>query len=88
VRSLSKLRGRLDLRPFLIGLGIATAAAFGVRALSGLSFWACFAIAAGSMVVNGWLAEWEDNQPGGFNHGVPDAGSTPEDPKSSGIRED
>jgi hypothetical protein len=40
------------------------------------------------MVVNGWLAEWEDNQPGGFNHPARDAGSTPADPKSSRIRED
>jgi len=24
------------------------------------------------MIVNGWLATWEDEQPGGFNNPLPD----------------
>jgi hypothetical protein len=67
---MSKLRG------FLIGLGIATLGAVVIRTFSGLSFLACLAIAVGAMLVNGWVAEWEDNRPGGFNNPTPDDPST------------
>ena len=32
------------------------------------SFWMLWPIAIVAMVINGYLAEWEDNQPGGFNN--------------------
>jgi hypothetical protein len=73
---MSKLREAFCFRHFLIGLGIATVAALAFRALSGLPFWGCLAIAVGAMLVNG-LAEWEDNQPGGFNNPMPDNPSHP-----------
>jgi hypothetical protein len=31
-----------------------------------LSFWITFAITAAALVVNGFIAEWEDRMPGGF----------------------
>ena len=79
-----KLREAFSFRPFLIGLGIATAAALAIKALSGLPFWGCLAIAVGSMLVTGWLAEWEDNQPGGFNDTAPD-NPPATNPKSNGM---
>lgn len=77
---LSKLRGAFSFRHFLGGLGIATVGALILRALSGVPFWVCLVIAFGAMLVNGWLAEWEDNQPGGFNNPLPDDLSSPEQP--------
>jgi hypothetical protein len=35
---------------------------------SSLPFWASFAIVVVAMVLNGVLAEYEDNLPGGFNN--------------------
>lgn len=52
---------------FLAGIAIAALAALAVRALTGLPFWVCFAMAVVALLVNGWLATREDNQPGGFN---------------------
>ena len=53
---------------FFIGLSIAAAVGLVVKWLFGLPFWAAFGLAVFGMVVNGFLAEWEDNQPGGFNN--------------------
>ena len=36
--------------------------------LSGMPFWAAFAIALVGILINGAVAEVEDNQPGGFNN--------------------
>ena len=91
---MSKLGYTISLWPFLIGLGIATVAALGLRAVSGLPLWGCLAIALGAMLINGWVAEWEDNQPGGFNNlttddrATPPHASTPIDPRSNAIRKD
>jgi hypothetical protein len=51
-----------------------------MRAMSRMPYWACLAIVVGSMVVNGWLAEWEDNRPGGFNNPTPDERTAPSAP--------
>jgi hypothetical protein len=53
---------------FLVGTGIAAVVAYAVHALSDLPFWPCFAIAVFGLVVNAWLATWEDELPGGFNN--------------------
>jgi len=42
--------------------------AIALRAFSGLPFWACLAIALFGLLVNGWLATWEDEQSGGFSN--------------------
>ena len=34
-------------------------------------FWVCFLIAEFVLLANGWLATWEDEQPGGFNNPYP-----------------
>jgi hypothetical protein len=58
----------IDWRGFLGGMALATLGGLGIRALSGLPFWGCFLIALFGILVNGWLATWEDEQPGGFNN--------------------
>ena len=65
---MAKRRWSFQLRPFLVGVGIAALAALALSTFSGLSFWACLGIAVMPLLVNGWLADWEDNQPGGFNN--------------------
>jgi hypothetical protein len=84
---MSKLREAFSFRHFLIGLGIATVLALVLRALSGMPFWGCLAIAVTAMLVNGWLAEWEDNQPGGFTNPTPDP-PTPTHPGSNTVTND
>ena len=37
------------------------------QALTSLPSWACFPMVVVAMMLTSWLAEWEDNQPGGFN---------------------
>ena len=56
-------------------LAIATTAALVMRSMSRLPFWVCFLIAEFVLLANGWLATWEDEQPGVFNN--------PHPPKSS-----
>ena len=51
----------------VIGL-IAMALSVGVARLSGLPFWASFAIVTGSILVNGLIATIEDDLPGGFDN--------------------
>lgn len=57
-----------DTTAFLGGMGLVTLGALLLRAISDLPFWACFLMALGGLLVNGWLAAWEDDQPGGFNN--------------------
>ena len=57
-----------DWKGFVGGMAIAALGALGIRAFSRLPFWACFLIALFGLLVNGWLATWEDEQPGGFNN--------------------
>jgi len=57
--------------PALIGLSIATLVGWGFSYISGLSFWIAFAIVIVSMLINGFIAEAEDNAPGGFNNPAP-----------------
>ena len=52
---------------FFGGMALVALLAFGLRALSGMPFWGCFLIALLAILVNGWIATWEDERPGGFN---------------------
>jgi hypothetical protein len=36
-------------------------------------------IVPSALIANGWLAEWEDNQPGGFNNPLPPTEMKPTD---------
>ena len=58
----------VDWPYFFMGLALATVVALGLRAFSGMPFWGCFLIALFALLVNGWVATWEDDQPGGFNN--------------------
>ena len=61
----------IDWGGFLGGMAIVTVAALILRAVSGLPFWACFLAALVGVLLNGWFATWEDEQPGGFNNPDP-----------------
>lgn len=54
---------------FLVIVGMAVAhfkfeAAWGVCAIGGV-------LAVGTILLNGWLMQWEDEEPGGFNNPTP-----------------
>jgi hypothetical protein len=49
-------------------MGLVALVALGLRAASGLPFWSCSLIVLFGVLVTGWLATWEDEQPGGFNN--------------------
>jgi hypothetical protein len=53
---------------FFGGLAASAALAGAVTYFSGLSFWLIWPLLIVALVINGLLAEWEDNQPGGFNN--------------------
>jgi hypothetical protein len=65
---MANLRRFFDYRAFLVGMGIAVVGALVFRALTSFPFWVCFVMVFIAMALNSWLAEWEDNQPGGFNN--------------------
>ena len=52
----------------LASLAIAGIIGLAVHRLIGLPFWIAFLLAPIGMILNGLLAEWEDNRPGGFNN--------------------
>ena len=60
-----------EWRPFCIGITIAMVIAYVINMVAGLGFWLPFAVTIGVMLTNGLLADWEDNQPGGFNRPLP-----------------
>ena len=63
---------RLDPKYTAIGLMIAAIIGALITWLSKLPFWASFMIVVVAMVLNGILAEYEDNLPGGFNNPMPE----------------
>lgn len=63
------MRSRFSPRLFILGLVVAGLLAVIVHWLTpAVPFWGAFVIAYGAMLVNGLVATWEDNKPGGFNH--------------------
>jgi hypothetical protein len=67
--------------PALIGLSIAALAAWAISCFSGFGVWPAFGIAVVAMLINGFIATVEDNEPGGFNNSLPPdkAEPSPED---------
>lgn len=59
---------RINLKYTAGGLAIAVIIGSLISWFSDLPFWASFAIVVVAMVLNGVLAEYEDNLPGGFNN--------------------
>jgi hypothetical protein len=66
------MKGSRQLRwlPVLIGLALAIAIAIGLGLwwFVGLSLWLGVPLALAALMINGFLAEWEDDRPGGFNN--------------------
>ena len=58
----------VNIRVFLVSMGIAASVAYGFSVISDLRFWGSFAVIVIAMLANGFLATWEDEQPGGFNN--------------------
>ena len=54
--------------PAVIGLSVAALIAWGLCHWAKLPFWGAFAIVVGSMFINGVIAQFEDDAPGGFNN--------------------
>ena len=58
----------LDKKIFIISILIACVIAYALSYFCEISFWLSLAGVIFAMVLNGFLAEWEDNRPGGFNN--------------------
>jgi hypothetical protein len=67
----------------IIGLSVAALIAWAISHWTSFPFWGAFAIVIGALVINGIIAEIEDNAPGGFNNPHP-----PETKKSDDIKPD
>ncbi len=62
------LRHKFDIRAFVIGVSIALLISGLISFFFHCPIWMTFFMVIFSMVINGFIAEWEDNQPGGFNN--------------------
>lgn len=51
-----------------MGMMIVSVFTLGLRWVSGMPLWACFVVSLFAILINGWLATWEDDRPGGFNN--------------------
>jgi hypothetical protein len=71
--------------PAVIGLSAVALIALAMAHWTSLPFWAAFLIVVVGMVVNGIVAEHEDNAPGGFNNPHP---PTPPDDSDRSSRKD
>jgi hypothetical protein len=59
----------------LLSWSVITIIAFAISYWAGLNYYVVFAIVAGAVLVNGFVATLEDDLPGGFNN--PDGSQTP-----------
>jgi len=57
----------VDLKYTLRGLVIACGIGYILASFTPLPFWVAFSVVVFSMVINGIIADYEDNLPGGFN---------------------
>ena len=79
-------RDHFDVRIFAISMVIAATVALAVHVWGGMPYWAAFAITLIALLLNGWLATWEDNQPGGFNKAKNDDGRDKDERLRKGTR--
>ena len=61
-------RSIINLKYTLVGLLIAVFVGYAFSTFTGIKFWASFSIVVVVMLLNGLLAEYEDNLHGGFNN--------------------
>jgi uncharacterized membrane protein YkvI len=59
---------QVSYKLFVIWLLLCAGGGALIAWLSGMPFWLGFAIVAGSLLMNGLVAEVEDRSPGGFLH--------------------
>ena len=57
--------------PFIVGLSVAALVAWGGSRWTKIPFWGAFALVIIAMIINGIIAEREDEAPGGFNNPLP-----------------
>lgn len=69
-----EMKSRFALIPALISLSIAAVVAWGIAHFSRLGFWPAYGIVVAAMLINGIVAEAEDDAPGGFNNPLPPDG--------------
>ena len=62
------MKNFIDLKVFAISLIICGLVAIGVSYFFGISFFTTFLIIVVALLVNGIVAAWEDELPGGFNN--------------------
>ena len=60
------MKNFIDLKLFTISLIVCGAIALGVSYFSGLSFWVTFGMTVVALLVNGVIAMFEDELPGGL----------------------
>jgi hypothetical protein len=58
----------INIKALSIGVLIAGITAGLFAFFVKISFFICFVMITVAMVINGIIAEWEDNEPGGFNN--------------------
>ncbi len=66
--AMRRLSSFIDLRYTAVFLVIAALVGFFLGKWSGLGFWITFFIVAAAILINGWIAAWEDDRPGGFHN--------------------
>jgi hypothetical protein len=65
---IERLHRMSDIKLFAIGVSIVFAISVLVSYFMHFPFWPTFFVILFSMFINGLIADWEDNQPGGFNN--------------------
>lgn len=56
----------VNVKIFLAGFATSILLAAILSYLLSISFWICFILAASAMIINGYIAEYEDRKKGGF----------------------
>jgi asparagine N-glycosylation enzyme membrane subunit Stt3 len=62
------MKNFIDLKSFLLSLIICASISLGASYFFGFSFLPTFGITVIAVLINGFVATWEDEQIGGFNN--------------------
>ena len=65
-------KARFHPKIFMLSVVIAALVSFGLTKIININFLVAFGIVIFSMLINGWIADKEDNFPGGFNNPTPE----------------
>ena len=61
----------VNFRIFGLAVAIAALLAWGLHAISHLNYLVCFGLVVAGIAINGWIATFEDEMPGGFHNPTP-----------------